>query len=127
MFICDQDLKDHYKNRPSFFRSIGTCEICGKQKECSDIPSSALVSKFKPALQEVNNFTDDEFQDTELAQRWRNRETNTTSVLKDPSAETLEHLYVQVELQRIKRQRNWWIGATIACITWVIATLIFHK
>lgn len=129
MFICDQDLKDHYKNKPSFFRSVGRCEICGKQRECSEIQSSLLVSKFvkaKPALQEVNNFTDDEFVDTELAQRWRSQQTDADGVPKHRVIIDPDTMYVDAFV-RMKSERDKWMVAAIACMVYIVISIIFHK
>ena len=52
MFICDQCLKDGFSNQPSFLRSYGPCEICGKSAVCNDIPSVYLVAKQKAGVEE---------------------------------------------------------------------------
>jgi len=41
MFYCDACAK---KNRwpIGLVRSSGSCEVCGKKRECSDVPSSKL-------------------------------------------------------------------------------------
>lgn len=41
MFFCN-DCADERKWPKSLFRSLGRCEICGKTRECSDVPSSSL-------------------------------------------------------------------------------------
>lgn len=46
MFICNECLS---KETPrSFIRSYGRCEICGKPKDCNDIPHDAKIKLNPP-------------------------------------------------------------------------------
>lgn len=47
MFICDGCREKKYANPASIGFSVGRCESCGREKVCSDIPSSALREKRK--------------------------------------------------------------------------------
>lgn len=41
MFYCDNCAKEK-KWQPTFFKSVGKCEICDKKSVCSDRPLSQL-------------------------------------------------------------------------------------
>ena len=45
MFICEKCLKEKYTNSPSLFQSVGSCEVCEKVRECSDIRCGDLELK----------------------------------------------------------------------------------
>lgn len=44
MFICQECLEENYNNF-AFPTSVGPCEICGKTKNCCDVPSRILKPK----------------------------------------------------------------------------------
>lgn len=44
MFYCDECAKKKNWNM-TFFKSIGLCEVCGKKRECSDLPSKDLTKE----------------------------------------------------------------------------------
>ena len=55
MFICNEDLKKHFKNDESMFKSRGTCEICHKVNVCNDIKSSYLIPRDEEKGEENKN------------------------------------------------------------------------
>lgn len=54
MFVCDPCLRKHFTNEPSFSQSRGPCEMCGRSRVCSDIPSFALHNRTKPRTPKKN-------------------------------------------------------------------------
>ena len=51
MFYCD-DCAKKKKYPISWFKSYGNCEICGKTRECNEVPSKDLiVSKYTDSNQ----------------------------------------------------------------------------
>ncbi len=44
-FICDPCRAKHFTNEPSIRSSVGPCEWCKQERECSDIPSGALRAR----------------------------------------------------------------------------------
>lgn len=47
MFICDGCREKNFTNPASIGYSVGKCELCGRDKVCSEIPSYALVERVR--------------------------------------------------------------------------------
>lgn len=51
MFYCNQ-CKDKNDWPESIARSHGRCEVCGKSRDCNDVPSGALPPPKREAIDE---------------------------------------------------------------------------
>jgi hypothetical protein len=52
MFICRECLKEHFENE-ELFPTTGSCQMCKKEKVCSEIPDKYLIPKIDKTFHET--------------------------------------------------------------------------